>query len=98
MIKVFFNENFINDMWAKEPGQYVPVAIVDLEDIDYAEVFRVCNHIDEMWWKNPEVIEVFGDLRWRSMSVGDMVELSDGRKFRCMPVGWEELNADDSQV
>ena len=83
------------------PAAYERVAVVKCESID--EVFRVTNHIDSDWTKNPEVITVIKNYervglkllekRPRSTSVGDVVEefRPNGEKFRCAMAGWEKV-------
>lgn len=49
------------------------------------DVFRVTNHIDDSWWKNPEV-KVHKKVR--STSVGDVVVDETGTKHLCSLAGW----------
>ena len=67
---------------------YEKVAEVESENVD--DVFRITNHIDSPWPKNPEV-------RWykgggcRSTSVGDVVIDGNGKRYLCEGVGWTEF-------
>jgi hypothetical protein len=72
------------------PEAYKRVAIVNSKGPD--EVFRVTNHIDSDWTKNPEVALLMVKQA-RSTSVGDVVEelRPDGKKFLCDMVGWKEI-------
>jgi len=69
---------------------YHLVANMDIPDAEYGDVFRLTNHIDQEWWFNNKV-EAIGVPRYRSTSIGDVIELSDGRRLICRPVGWEEI-------
>jgi hypothetical protein len=68
------------------PENYEKVAEVEVENVD--EAFRVTNHIDEPWWKNPEV-KWHKDQSRRSTSVGDVVVGPDGKRYLCDMVGWK---------
>lgn len=72
------------------PEAYNKIAIVEADAIDIDDVFRITNHIDSDWAKNPEVIELFHN-RPRSTSVGDVVVDGIGSKFYCDTVGWTEV-------
>lgn len=74
------------------PADYRRVAVVECKNVD--DVFRVTNHIDESWTKNPEVVTLI-EKSVRSTSVGDVVEefRPDGDKYLCASVGWEKLAA-----
>ena len=61
------------------------VAFVEAETID--NVYRLTNHIDDLWWENPEVEVVKNS---RSTSCGDVVEDPQGRLWVCAAVGWVE--------
>lgn len=82
------------------PEDFHHVATVDLADEDMAEVFEMTNSIHHGWWDNegvtahthsPAFREHNGVKGTRSTSVGDRIKLSDGRVFRCAPVGWQEM-------
>lgn len=71
------------------PDDYELVAEVSSDDVP--EVYRLFNDIDGPWWTN-EKVELLSDRdRVRSTSVGDVVELSNGRLFRFLGVGLEEI-------
>lgn len=70
------------------PADYKQVAIVETTSLD--EAFRITNHIDEDWRKNPEVLETIGD-KFRSTSVGDVVVDENDNGFECVSIGWELL-------
>ena len=72
----------------KFPDEYEKVAVVESGGLE--DVFRITNHIDYDWTKNPEVIEVLKHP-CRSTSVGDIVEDENGKFFYCDNVGWKEL-------
>ena len=65
------------------------IAEVECPAGEYGDVFRITNHIDEAWWKNPEV-KSFKD-RSRSTSVGDVIVSDDGIRRRCEMTGWSEF-------
>jgi len=82
------------------PDDFHHVATVDIADEDKHMVFEATNSIDQGWWKNKGVTAHFhspafrehdGVKGTRSTSVGDRIRLSDGRVFRCAPVGWEQV-------
>ena len=94
MIKVYHNADFLdvafmfdNKGWASK-AQLTHVANVDIPDEECGDAFRLTNHIDSAWQDNPEV-ESLTD-KPRSTSVGDVIELSDGRMMICRSIGWDE--------
>ena len=72
----------------KFPEEYEKVAVVEADSV--ADTFRITNHIDSDWTRNPEVIEVLKPNS-RSTSVGDIVEDEDGNLMYCAPCGWESV-------
>tara|TARA_Y100000034_G_scaffold1017_1_gene1286 strand:+ start:7432 stop:7701 length:270 start_codon:yes stop_codon:yes gene_type:complete len=50
------------------------------------EIFRMMNRVD-----GSEIEHYLEEFQCRSMSMGDIVELTDGRHFICDAVGWREL-------
>jgi hypothetical protein len=70
------------------PDDYELVAEVECDTP--GEAFRLTNHIDRAWWKNPGV-QVVGEPRHRSTSVGDVVEIVDGDVLRVAGLGWEPV-------
>lgn len=73
----------------KFPEEYAKVAIVEAGDLE--DVFRLTNHIDEDWMKNPEVLETVG-VRFRSTSVGDVVVDGDKIVWYCAACGWKKYS------
>ena len=78
------------------PQDYRIVALVDVpegtEPCAYIGMVHILtNHIDWEWWKN-EGVTLIGEPKQRSTSIGDVVMLPDGRKFKCVRVGWEKIN------
>ena len=71
------------------PSEYEKVAAVSSENL--GDTFRISNHIDASWTKNPEVIELFTKTP-RSTSVGDVVEDPEGNFHYCDSVGWKLLS------
>lgn len=71
------------------PTDYKKIAIVETNDLE--DVFRITNHIDEDWRKNPEVLETIGD-KFRSTSVGDVVVDEKGEAHYCDVIGWNKLD------
>jgi len=63
------------------------VAVVEAQSVD--DVFRITNHIDDSWTKNPEVIRYVGQPR--STSVGDVVVDQSGTACRCEMAGWSKI-------
>ena len=72
----------------KFPEEYEEVAIVEANSVD--DTFKITNHIDENWTRNPEVVELINHNP-RSTSVGDVVEDEDGKFHYCDMVGWKEI-------
>ena len=92
MVRVYHNRRFLEEPNAPfVPLNFVHVADVDIPEEDYAEAFKLTNHIDIDWWRNPEVTPQDREPKYRSTSVGDVVELESGKKFRCLPIGWSEI-------
>ena len=93
------------DITLNFPEDFHHVATVDLADEDMHKVFEATNSIQHGWWKNSHVVAHFdspaffeveehpGVKGTRSTSVGDRIRLSDGRVFKCAPVGWDEVAA-----
>ena len=72
----------------KFPEEYEEVAIVEANSVD--DTFKITNHIDENWTRNPEVVELINHNP-RSTSVGDVVEDEEGKFHYCDMVGWKEI-------
>ena len=73
---------------AKFPQEYTQVALVECIDIE--DAFRATNTIDDIWIKNPEVIELY-QTSCRSTSVGDVLVDEDGNAMYCAPCGWDDI-------
>ena len=72
------------------------VATVDVEkgltDAKKLEVtFMKTNSITGAWWNNEGVNKWFGEATRRSTSVGDMVVLENGKKYKVEACGWSEV-------
>jgi len=90
--------NFLGDVneateaWGV-PGSFELVAELENSgDKEWAEedwAFYRTNSIDHPWTSHPDVKPVRRKLR--STSVGDVVQVSNGRLLLCMSAGWEEI-------
>ena len=72
------------------------VAMVDVEKgaTDTAKLetaFMKTNSITDGWWNNEGVTTMFDGKTCRSTSVGDMILLASGKKFKCEATGWSEV-------
>ena len=72
------------------------VALVDVEkgatEVSKLETaFMKTNSITDAWWNNEGITKMFGGETCRSTSVGDMVLLSSGKKYKCEMAGWSEV-------
>ena len=79
-----------------EGGGPTTVALVDVEKADtdmkkLETAFMKTNSINSAWWTNEGVTKMFGGATCRSTSVGDMVLLSSGKKYKCEMAGWSEI-------
>ena len=79
-----------------EGGRPTTVAMVDVEkagtDMKKLETaFMKTNSINSAWWTNEGITKMFGEATCRSTSVGDMVLLSSGKKYKCEMAGWSEV-------
>ena len=79
-----------------EGGRPTTVAMVDVEksgtDMKKLETaFMKTNSINDGWWNNEGITKMFDGKTCRSTSVGDMVMLSSGKKYKCEMVGWSEV-------
>jgi len=72
----------------KFPEAYDKVAVLEADELK--DTFRITNHIEGSWTKNPEVREICKPNP-RSTSVGDVVIGGDGKTFRCEMTGWKEI-------
>ena len=55
------------------------------------KAFMLTNTIDTAWYTSDEVAYIGPDKACRSTSVGDMVRLENGKKFKCEMAGWSEV-------
>ena len=79
-----------------EGGRPTTVAMVDVEksatDMKKLETaFMKTNSINSAWWTNEGITKMFDGATCRSTSVGDMVLLSSGKKYKCEMAGWSEI-------
>ena len=79
-----------------EGGRPTTVAMVDVEksatDMKKLETaFMKTNSITDAWWTNEGITKMFGGETCRSTSVGDMILLSSGKKYKCEMAGWSEV-------
>ena len=79
-----------------EGGRPATVAMVDVEksatDMKKLETaFMKTNSINNGWWTNEGIYKMFDGTTCRSTSVGDMVLLSSGKKYKCEMTGWSEI-------
>ena len=79
-----------------EGGRPTTVALVDVEkagtDMKKLETaFMKTNSINDGWWVNEGITKMFDGATCRSTSVGDMVLLSSGKKYKCEMAGWSEV-------
>ena len=72
------------------------VALVDVEKAGtdmkkLEEAFMKTNNITSAWWTNKGITKLFDGATCRSTSVGDMVLLKSGKKYKCEMAGWSEV-------
>ena len=53
--------------------------------------YMLTNSIDAAWYTSDEVEYIGPEKSCRSTSVGDMIRLENGKKFKCEPAGWSEI-------
>ena len=53
--------------------------------------YMLTNSIDAAWYTSDEVEYIGPEKSCRSTSVGDMIRLENGKKFKCEPAGWSEV-------
>ena len=61
----------------------------DMKKLEAA--FMKTNSITDAWWTNEGITKMFDGTACRSTSVGDMVLLSSGKKYKCEMTGWSEV-------
>ncbi len=72
------------------PQDYYHIATLDIPDSRIGDVFALTNNIDTLWTSNPEVVS-YPSAGLRSTSINDVIKLSNGTLWRCMPTGWQEI-------
>ena len=55
------------------------------------KAFMLTNTINAAWYTSDEVEYIGPEKACRSTSIGDMVRLENGKKFKCEPAGWSEV-------
>jgi len=80
--KAFFDRSFDRLFKAENFQFYTHVANVHTNDMEVA--FKEMN-----LWLDVNMVEPFGNCS--SMSVGDILELEDGSRYRCASFGFEAL-------
>ena len=83
-LKAFFGRSFDSKFKAENFQYYNHVATVATDDME--EAFRAMNLWDEVYRA-----EVIKNGPCSSMSVGDILEMEDGSKFRCASFGFAQL-------
>jgi hypothetical protein len=81
-IKAYFDRSF-DSMFKAENFQYY-TRVADVYTNDMEDAFRLMN-----LWEQPELVVKLG--RCSSMSVGDIVEMDNGERYRCASFGFEEI-------
>jgi len=87
-IKAYFDRSFEGTFKAENFQYYTHVANVNTNDME--EAFTAMN----LWDEGPLgalVERVDWDRRCSSMSVGDILEMEDGTKFRCASFGFDAI-------
>ena len=78
---------------AHSDTHYRRVAVVEVssdEENPLERVFRLTNHLDEAWTRNPEVVWFATDAPVRSSSVGDVIVCEHTRQaWMVVPYGFE---------
>lgn len=81
-IKAYADRSFDDMFKAENFEMYDHVANVDTDDMEHA--FTLMN-----LWEDESKIERLGPLS--SMSVGDILEMEDGSRFRCASFGFKAI-------
>ena len=53
--------------------------------------YMLTNSINDAWYTSDEVEYIGPEKACRSTSVGDMIRLENGKKFKCELAGWSEI-------
>ena len=85
--KAFFDRSFDNTFKAENFQYYTHVANVHVDTME--EAFRAMN----LWEDDVNFLKIDRviDVQCSSMSVGDILELEDGSKYRCASFGFTQL-------
>lgn len=86
-IKAYFDRSFERTFKAENFQYYTHVANVNTNDME--EAFTAMNLWDES--SLGALVERTDRGRCHSMSVGDILEMEDGTKFRCASFGFEQF-------
>jgi hypothetical protein len=81
-LKAYFDRSFDSMFKAENFEHYTHVANVDTDNMD--DAFGLMN-----MWDEPQLVEKLGPCS--SMSVGDILELEDGSRYRCASFGFTAL-------
>ena len=81
-LKAYFDRSFDSTFKAENFEHYTHVANVDTDNMD--DAFGLMN-----MWDEPQLVEKLGPCS--SMSVGDILELEDGSRYRCASFGFTAL-------
>jgi len=82
-LKAYFDRSFDTMFKAENFQYYTHVANVYTDDMEYA--FELMN----LWEGSDNIVEKLG--RCSSMSVGDILEMEDGSKYRCASFGFDKI-------
>jgi hypothetical protein len=82
-LKAYFDRSFDSMFKAENFEHYTHVANVYTDDME--DAFRLMN----LWEGSDNIVEKLG--RCSSMSVGDILVMEDGSKFRCASFGFTAL-------
>ena len=61
------------------------------------KAFMLTNSVEDAWYTSDNVEYIGPEKSCRSTSVGDMVRLEDGTKFKCESTGWSEWKNPDNE-
>lgn len=81
-LKAYFDRSFDSTFKAENFQHYTHVANVNTDNMD--DAFGLMN-----MWDEPQLVEKLGPCS--SMSVGDILELEDGSRYRCASFGFTAL-------
>jgi len=84
-IKAYFDRSFESSFKAENFQHYTHVANVDTNEMENA--FEAMN----LWEESIFFEDIFKLGRCSSMSVGDILEMEDGSKYRCASFGFDKI-------